>query len=161
LLHKEFDSYLTAEGIFTEKELIEDIHLRARSTKGGFDIDLSSTNANTFWQIEVEGEVMKGSPVAWDTNVRLKHMITRRYLQVKGGDLSLTEPKSTPTKHSVFRFSPLVKTGLFIENENYAKIHNPFSDQYLQGGKWTTFFLVLALFFSFFLLHYLFDPLYW
>ena len=81
---------MTAEGIFAEADVVEELHLRARATKGSHDVEQSSTNANNFWQVEIEKEITKGEPIPWETNIRLRHMLTRRYLQVKAKEVSLT-----------------------------------------------------------------------
>jgi len=93
LLHKELDSYLAAEGIFTDKSILEKIHLRSKPHSELQDLDTASTDGATFFQVEVENNVTDGDPIQWETNVRLRHMISRKYLQVKNEKLSLTKEK--------------------------------------------------------------------
>ena len=93
LLHKELDSYLAAEGIFTDKSMLEKIHLRSKPRSELQDLDTASTDGATFFQVEVENDVTDGDPIQWETNVRLRHMISKRYLQVKNEKLSLTKDK--------------------------------------------------------------------
>jgi len=134
-LHKENDSYLAAEGIFDEKDLIEDVHLRSRPLKGQA-IDLTSTNANTFWQIEIDKDVTNGNIIAWDTNIRLKHLITRKYLHAHKGVVTLVAGDDKKKhKGTVFRFASLVKGGLYAEYGSYAKIEHPLSETFVHATK--------------------------
>lgn len=112
--HKELDSYLSAEGVFVENEIIEDPHLHERYSSTGTDSKLTATNANFFWQLELEAESLKGEAIAWEVGFKLKHLTTRKYLSCHGGKLSLTPDFSS--RQAVFRFHPLEKTGLYIDN---------------------------------------------
>jgi hypothetical protein len=48
LLHKELDSYLCAEGNFTESQVAEEPHLRLRA---GEKQELYTSNGTCFWQV--------------------------------------------------------------------------------------------------------------
>lgn len=130
LLHKELDSYLAAEGLFTEKSIIEKIHLRSRPTEEFQFTESPSTDSATFFQVEIEDNVTSGDPLEWQTNVRLRHMISRKYLQVNEDRLSLTKTKN---KQTVFKFSPIVRITDNIPYDTNVKLEHPLSENFVHG----------------------------
>jgi len=166
LLHKELDSYIAAEGVFTEAEIVEEVHLRERYKGGKNDATTSATNANCFFQVEIDQNSISGEKIMWDQAVRLKHMTTQKYLTLEPHrdderefDLNLTEDLSS--KYAVFRFKPVLKSGLAIEMENFANIEQLFTTKCLAGCQ--SFFLPfdllgVCLFFCFLSFHRLLTP---
>ena len=50
-LHRELDCYLTAEGVFTDSQIIEEVHLRERYRSKAHESNLTANNASCFWQV--------------------------------------------------------------------------------------------------------------
>lgn len=85
LFHREYDSYLAAEGTYNQVageygSVSEDVHMRIRKP----DADrphrlMPPTSAVSFWQIERESKT-DGGLIRWNERVRLKHMVTQRFL---------------------------------------------------------------------------------
>jgi len=140
LFHKELSSFLAAEGVFTESDIVEEPHLRERY-KTNTEPKSSLRNATTFWQVEVDGEPLSGDVIAWDQTLRLKHLTTRKYLCLVNNKLTLTGDFFD--KNAVFRFRPVSKTGIHIESGFSATLEHPISSKYFHCEGWSSFLLFL------------------
>ena len=60
ILHKEMDAHLTAEGIYANFGIPEDVHLRRRSPKKVVQSIMASNAPTTFWQVRGEGRTRRG-----------------------------------------------------------------------------------------------------
>jgi len=129
--HKELDSYLAAEGSFIEPDVVEEPHLHQRYKSAISDTKLVATNATFYWQVEVEGESLRGEPILWVQGIKLKHLPTQRYLCFHGGVLSLTTDSGS--KAAVFRFRPIVKTGLHVENGASCTLEHRLTGKLIHG----------------------------
>lgn len=141
LLHKEHDSYIAAEGVFTENVIVEEVHLRERYIGSKNRSKTSATNANCFFQIEIDGHSISGDKIMWEQSVRLKHLTTRKYLVLQRGDFHLTLTRDKDNEDAAFCFKNVLRAKYFIDFENFAVIEQVSTRKCLSGsGKSPIFF---------------------
>ncbi|CAD5116200.1 DgyrCDS5116 [Dimorphilus gyrociliatus] len=134
LFHKELEAYVVAEGLFNES-LIEQVHLRIRPVDQMIAKTLyPSTSAITYWQIESESSVLNGHSIRWQTQIRLRHFVTRLYLKI---DQDNRVGLSVDGKHpnTVFRFHPLMREADEMRFESYARLEHVLSGSWLHADR--------------------------
>jgi inositol 1,4,5-triphosphate receptor type 1 len=68
-----------------------------------------STSAITFWQIELETELLDGETITCDDHVRLRHVVSRLYLSIDLQSLIVKLTADGNSSDTLFRFIPVVK----------------------------------------------------
>lgn len=134
LFHKELEAYVVAEGLFNES-LLEQVHLRIRPVDQMIAKTLyPSTSAITYWQIESEFSVLNGQQIRWQTQVRLRHFVTRLYLKIdQDYRVGLTPEGRHP--NTVFRFHPLMREADEMRFEAYARLEHVLSGSWLHADR--------------------------
>lgn len=87
-------------------------------------------------QVELDGHALSGEAVAWEQNVRLRHMCTRKYLcLVREADswrFTLTEDHQD--RNCIFRLHRVVRDDTYeIFFDSYARIEHAASGMWLHG----------------------------
>ncbi|XP_064638087.1 inositol 1,4,5-trisphosphate receptor type 2-like isoform X2 [Lineus longissimus] len=135
LYHRELEAYLITEGLFGD-EVLQNVHLRVRQ------IDqinkpktlMPSTSGLTYWQVEAEDSILNGNVIRWGQQIRLRHMVTRRYLCVNSDlEVDLTTDHRDP--RAVFRLHPVKKEVDEIKFESYARIEHELTGRWLHALK--------------------------
>lgn len=112
-------------------------------TCGGEDdmISLYELCTNGLWQLEGQN-FQQGGPLEWDKPLRIRHLITGKYLTLKEDSERLqltTKKKSKKLDNSLFVFVPI--ENLMEKYQSKIKIHKDafFRIQHFQSKQWVTF----------------------
>lgn len=135
LFHREVEAHISAEGSFLDG-IKENVHLRVRHYNSKKPHTAKPpTGSSVFWQIEIDGELTRGSRLRWGQLVRFKHFLTRQYLSIKKNAstgayyVTLTSDHRDPD--AVFRPHAVIKDRDFMEYGNFARLEHPVSKTWL------------------------------
>ncbi|KAI0214641.1 Inositol 1,4,5-trisphosphate receptor [Lamellibrachia satsuma] len=135
IFHKAIEACMSAEGVFVEKSVGENVHFRVKSGDLRKPTSMKpSTSAIIYWQIELENDVISGQEIRWLQHCRIKHMVTRKYLFVdNNGVVSLTDDRLDP--NTVFLLHPVTngQSNLPVQFGSHCRIQHAVSECWLKA----------------------------
>ena len=78
--------------------------------------------------------VSAGGLIMWEQQVRIRHMITRKYLKItKEGKIQLEDSNADPM--TVFRLHPVIREKDEIEYETYCRIEHVVTEKWISTSQ--------------------------
>ncbi|XP_075250138.1 inositol 1,4,5-trisphosphate-gated calcium channel ITPR2-like isoform X3 [Convolutriloba macropyga] len=123
LFHKELEAYLVAEGLFDWADT-QGTHLRVREVDPTSPKTMSpSTSAITYWQLELEEGPLRGDPIKWESQLRFRSMVTRKYLSISP-EKNFFMTKNGKDPSTVWRITPVIGDDLYVDGDSYARFEH-------------------------------------
>uniref|UniRef100_A0A1I8H486 MIR domain-containing protein n=1 Tax=Macrostomum lignano TaxID=282301 RepID=A0A1I8H486_9PLAT len=126
LCHTELQGNLAAEGSFNQQS--EDVHLRLRPMdNANLKTFVPTSNANVFWQVELEKSPLSAEPLQCTDLLRFRHATTGMYLSVSvDGKVQLLPESMEEIERvtTVFRVQTAHKGAQFLRDPSIGIIEN-------------------------------------
>ncbi|EDV21059.1 uncharacterized protein TRIADDRAFT_60448 [Trichoplax adhaerens] len=146
LFHHEVKGYLTAEGSFFDKEIIEEPHIGICKNKSNLlQYRFPVNSAQVCWQVEFTdvNQSYEGHYLTWNQPFRLRHLPSRQYLRVRQnnntGLMQITADTITDDSEYedfTFCFHSVIKEPLeHILNDSYVRMEHIASHSWLHVCK--------------------------
>ncbi|RDD45113.1 Inositol 1,4,5-trisphosphate receptor type 3 [Trichoplax sp. H2] len=146
LFHHEVKGYLTAEGSFFDKEIIEEPHIGICKNKSNLlQYRFPVNSAQVCWQVEFTdvNQSYEGHYLTWNQPFRLRHLPSRQYLRVRQnnntGLMQITADMITDdSEYEDFTFcfhSVIKEPSEHILNDSYVRMEHIASHSWLHVCK--------------------------
>ncbi len=109
-------------------------HLRIREVDPANPKTMSpSCSAITYWQLELEEGPLEGDPIQWESQIRLRNMVTRKYLSVSSESRSFHLTRNGKDPSTVWRIAPVIGDDLYVTGDSYARFEHVVSGLWLHA----------------------------
>ena len=85
-----------------------------------------------FTSFESIFHVILGEPIRWESQVRLRNLVTRKYVSVESnGTFNLTKDGKDP--RTVWRITPVIRDEVYVMTDSYARFEHVVSGMWLHA----------------------------